>query len=554
MFPSLIRLTAATSLARAVRRASVLAACAPLFACGGGGGSNSGGAAGTPPASGPYAWVLKAQGSTSSLTYGLSLLHASTPQTEYVVEFGSSVLTDTRMVSSGSVDAANQKTSALQPYALVYIVGGDVRRVPLQANGSAPATLVQRANSTTACKFLVNAQGQSVADAVDYAAPENSRFQVSTAGADGQCGTSDDGSAELRLSASAGLILTPNSGAAPLGAFRDAATLAPHGWIFPSSVVYWGSGGNSVGTTVVTRSDGDLAFVSVVESSPTAALMDDGSQLSVLDLSRGNSPLESKLDAATTGGGGWVGIGFDAAAWYAYRNTGSAGTVQWSVVKVTRSSPHATVLGSGGGTISVASMGTTLMYLTVLGTDGNSLLAVSKSTGTPLQTLEATPASTLTTVQTSAGGVHELWRVVNIGTAALNYAIEFIDESGALLYSTSAGGYPMAAPDATVQHFDISESRTRFVFASGYGSRAFGDATLIGYDAATKLTTNFGMLPGSTAFGVDTVYADAVGGSGSLMAGFAARSVGGVIQSPGTQVFSFDFDSANSLKFTTLTR
>jgi hypothetical protein len=551
MSSSLIRRIAPIALARRLHHVAALAGCTALVACGGGGG-NSGGVDGTPPASGPYAWVLKAQGPTNALTYGLSLLHRSDPQVEYVVEFGSSVLTDTRVVSSGSVDAAGLKTGTLQPYALVYIVGGDVRRVPLQANGSLPSTQVQRGHSTTACKFLSNAQQQAVGDAVDYAAPENSRFLVSTAGPDGQCGTGDDGSAEVRLSASAGIVFTPTTGAAPLGAFRDAATLAPRGWILPRSVVYWGAG-SAGDTPAAVRAASDTAFVSAVQATPTTALMDDGTQLSVLDLSIGTAPVETRLDAGTTGGGDWVGVGFDASAFFAYRNVGTGAAAQWSVVKVTRSSPHATVLGTGNGTISVASMGATLLYTTVLGASDNRLLAISKSTGVPVSTLETSPMSTLTTVQTSATGVHELWRVVNVGTAALNYAIEFIDEAGTLLYSTSAGGYPMAAPDATVQRFDTSESRTRFVFASGYGSRAFGDATLIGYDTSTKATTTYGALPGTATFGVGTVYANAIGGPGGLMAGFAARTADGVIASSGTAVFSFDFDTANSLKFATLT-
>ncbi|MEP6502115.1 MAG: hypothetical protein ABJD97_02200 [Betaproteobacteria bacterium] len=539
--------------ARTLHHVAALAGCTALVACGGGGGSNSSGVDGTPPASGPYAWVLKAQGPTTSLTYGLSLLHAATPHTEYVVEFGSSVLTDTRVVSSGSVDAAGMKTGTLQPYALLYIVGGDVRRVSLLANGSLPSTQVQRGHSTTACKFLANAEQQSIGDAVDFATPENSRFQVSTAGPDGQRGTGDDGSAEVRLSATTGIVVTANTGAAPLGAFRGATTLAPRGWILPRSVVYWGASG-AADTTATTRAAGDPAFVSAVQATPTTALMDDATQLSVLDMTTGSAPVESKLDAATTGGGGWVGIGFDATAFFAYRNAGSGAAARWSIVKVTRTSPHATVLGSGNGVVSVASMGSTLLYATVLGASDNRLLAVSKSIGVPVTTLETSPLSTLTTVQTSANGIHELWRVVNIDTAALNYAIEFIDESGALLYSTSAGGYPMAAPDATVQRFDTSESRTRFVFANGYGSRAFGDATLMGYDTAAKATRTFGALPGSVAFGVDTVDANTIGGPGGLMAGFAARSVDGVIASTGTQVFSFDFDSASSLAFTNVTR
>ncbi len=526
-----------------------IALAAALAGCGGGGGGDSSGNADAAPTSGPYAWVLKAQGPTTSLTYGLSLVSPGKRGTEYMVEYGSSVLTDTRVVSTGSVDAANLKTGTLQPYALVYLVGGDVRRVPLQANGSLPSTLVQRAHSTTACKFLADANDKPLGDAVDYATPENSRFVVSTAGADGQCGTSDDGVAEVRLSASSGLVYTESTDTTFMGVFRDAKTLAPRGWIFSRGAVYWDA--NS-GTPVTIRADASPAFQSVVQSAPTMALMDDGTQLSVVDFSpAAMTPVETLLDTATTGGGGWVGIGFDADAFYAYRNTGSGATAQWSVLKVTRSSPHATVLASAGGQVSVASMGSTLMYVSTLSDGGNALVAVSKSTGVPPVSLESTPPSTLTTVQTSASGVHELWRIVNIGTAALNYELEFIDETGLRLYTTNAGGYPLTEPDAQVQRFDTSESRTRFVFASGYGARAFGDASLMGFDAASKQAVTFGALPGNATFGTDTVYAGVIGGPMNAMAGFAARSVAGSIESSGAQVFSFDFATANSLQFAT---
>jgi hypothetical protein len=530
--------------------ASLLSTVA-LVACGGGGGGDSSGSGDAPPRSGPYAWVLKAQGPTTSLTYGLSLVSPNKPDTEYKVEYGSSVLTDTRVVSTGSMDVAGAKTGTLQPYALVYIVGGDVRRVPLQANGSPPATLVQRAHSTTACKFLVNTDDHPLGDAIDYATPENTRFVVSTAGPDGQCGTADDSSAEVRLTATGGLIFTASSGATPLGFFRDATTLAPRGWIYSRSAVYWAA---SSGLTTITRADAEPAFRSVVQATPSTALMDDGIQLSVLDFSTGTTPVETRLDSAVTGGGGWVGIGFDASAFYAYRNTGAGSSEQWSVLKVTRTAPHATVLSSGAGQVSVASMGTNLLYVTTLATGGNTLVAVSKSVGVPAQALESTPTSTLTTVQTSASGVHELWRIVNIGTAALNYQLEFIDETGTRLYTTNVGGFPIDAPDAQVQRFDTSESRTRFVFASGYGARAFGDATLMGFDAASHQATTFGALPGNTAFGIDTVYANAIGGPGNAMAGFAARSVAGSIQATGAQVFTFDVATAGSLKFASQSR
>jgi len=407
---------------------------------------------------------------------------------------------------------------------------------------------VQRAHSTTACKFLTDANGQPRGDAVDYASPENSRFVVSTAGPDGQCGTADDGTAQVQLSATQGLVVTEMSGGNVLGLFRDATTLAPRGWIRARSATYWGANGD---TSTTLRATGSPAFTGVVQAAPTLALMDDGTQLSVLDFSTGSAPVETLLDAAATGGGGWVGIGFDANAFYAYRNSGSGSSAQWRVLKITRSAPHATVLASSSGQVSVASMGSTLMYLTVLGTGGNTLVAVSKSIGVPAQSLESTPVSTLTTVQTSAVGVHELWRIVNIGTAALNYQIEFIDKSGARLYTTNAGGYPIAEADAQFQRFDTSESRTRFVFASSYGARAFGDAALMGFDATSHQARTLGMLPGSTTFGTDTVYAGAIGGPTNAMAGFAARSVSGDIQSTGAQVFSFDFTAPGSLQFAT---
>ena len=117
---------------------------AAIAACGGGGGNSgtSGGGAVTYPSSGPYGWILKATGPTSALKYGLSLVHPSKVDTEYVVEPGSAAVTDGRLVTSGSVDATGLTASSLQPAYLVYVVGGDVRSVPMQADGTAPATHV----------------------------------------------------------------------------------------------------------------------------------------------------------------------------------------------------------------------------------------------------------------------------------------------------------------------------------------------------------------------------------------------------------------------------
>jgi hypothetical protein len=530
------------TLHRRLCAAALGAALVGVASCGGGGsGASSGTGSGSVPGSGAFAWILKAQGPTNALQYGLSLVHPSAPNVEYVVEFGSSVVTDAKVISSGVVDSGALTAGPLAPYALIYIIGGDVRRVPLQASGTAPISLVQRAQSTTACSFILEAN--------DYAAPENSRYIVSTAGADGQCGTADDGRAEVRLGGANGLTFAPIAGDAPLGMFRDAATLAPRGWILPKSVTLWGAASD---TTVVTRGSTDPSIASVVASSYRSVLVDDGTKLSVFDFPAGANPVETMLDPGTSGGGGWLAIGFDSNAFYAYRNSGTTpATSSWEVLGVGREMPVASVLASGSGLLSVASMGRAQLYLTVLGSAQNQLLRLAKTGGGPATPLETTSTSTLSTVQTSASDVHELWRVANVGTANAAYTIEMIDETGAALYTTSAGGFPMNVAEASVVNLNASESRNRFLFADGYGARAFGDASLVGYDAAARSSATFGALPGTTAFGNSFVFAGALGGPGNFMGGFGASSIGGIVQQAGTMVFSFDFTVPGSLTYTT---
>lgn len=532
MKPSISRRTIAT-----------LGAVLPLLAACGGGGGGAGPSPdqdAAPPSSGTYTWVLKAQGATDALKYGLSLLHPSLPSTEFTIESGSSFVTDAKLALSGSVDTNRRVAESLTGNALLYIVGGDVRSVPLDANGQAPASRVQRAQSSSACGFEIDAQ--------DLAAPQNSRFIVSTANSMGQCGTATGGRAELRFGAAGTLNVTPISGPAPLGVWRDATTLAPRGWILPKSLSVWEPAGASA---VTFRGAADAPLTSLVASTYRDALVSDGNQLSLLDFSVAAAPVETRLSTANTGGTGWLSFGFDANAYYAYRNAGSSPDNTWSVLRVDRTTPTATVLASGSGRISVASMGTALLYATVFGAADNRLLAIGKTASAALQTLETTPTTTLCTVQTSANSVHQRWRIQNIGSAAVTYNISMIDETGAVLYGTSSGGFPMAVADASTQNFNSSESRTRFVFANGYASRAFGDATLVGYDTTLQTATTFGSLPGAADYGNDFVFASAAGGLGGWMVGFAARSSSGTVQGSEAKVFSLELTQPDSLRYST---
>jgi hypothetical protein len=481
---------------------------------------------------------LKAEGPTSQLKYGLSLVHPAANGTEWVIEVANAAVTDAKVVASGVVDGPSQTASALMPYALVYIVGGDVRRVPLQANGSAPKGQVQASQTSAACRFVI--------DAVDHAAPEQSRFIVSTAGADGVCGSADDGRAEVHLSAGTpGIAVTPLSGDPPLAALRNPTTLAPRGWLYPTAAVFWSP---TTGETVSLR-PASRPIVRLVSSTYRSALVESAAGLSVFDFPGGTTFSETSVSASAPSG--WQDIGYDSLYHYVYRNSGDE-TGSWQVIRVSRSSPVAAVMGNGSGAIAVASLGRDYIYITALGFSTNQLSRLNKLVpGASVQALESTPRSTLSTVVTSAADVHQLWRVTGVGSASPSYALSFIDEAGGTLFSSTGGGFPMLLAGSTALNFNASENRTVFVVADRYGARAFGDATLVAFDAKARAAKSMGILPGTADFGADFVFASVSGTSNAVMAGFAGRSINGVVQSAATKVYTFDAATASSLKFTT---
>ncbi|GAB4556440.1 MAG: hypothetical protein Tsb007_14740 [Rhizobacter sp.] len=529
-----------THLQRTRTIAALIALLTMLTACGGG---DDGTATTSPPlanpTSGAYGWTLKASGSTSSLKHGLSLVHPSLPDNEYVVEVASEAISDTRLVLRGTVNAGLRNASDIRPHALVYIFGGDVRSVPMQANGSSPASQVKRSNTNSACRFVLTAN--------DHAVPDNSRFIASTGGADGICGTSDDGRAEVRLSSSATIGYSVLTGDHPLDVARDPGTMAPRGWVYPRHVELWNAASSN--NTITTRTAGTPAITRVVGSTFESALVEDGSQLSVLSFGSGNAVTESPLGATLTAGNGWQLIGFDANAYYVYDgNPANTFSSPWRVLRITRAAPTAVQIASGTGLISVASMGSNVLYLTVFTPDDNKLVRVNKANGARVE--ETYPITTKPTVQTSANGRHQQWQVDGIGSANVTHTLKIIDENGLTLY-TAAGGFPMGVAEAGIENFNASESRTRFVFAQGFGTRAFSGANLVSYDSLTDTASVLGTLPGAAEYGNDYVFANASGGPGSFGVGFATRSVGGSYEEQSARVFSYDLGAAGSVKTTT---
>lgn len=512
-----------------------------LPGCGGGGDAEPADEA--TPTSGHYAWVLRAEGPTDAIRYGLSLIHPAQPGTEFVVEAPSDSVTDAKVVTRASVDVSTRSTGTLAPYALVYVRGGDVRRVPLAANGEAPAARLQRAQTSSACRFVL--------DALDHAAPERSRFMLSTAGADGRCDTSDDGRAEVRLDATLGLALTPWSGAAPLAALRDPTTLAPRGWLTGTELRLWSTNGNAP-QVVPLRPDSDPLQRAVLVT-PRGVVAESASGMSVIEFGAGASFAETSLPGL--GGRGWQALGFDATHHYLYRNAASALVESWSIARVHRTTHVVTTIASGAGQVVLASLGRDVAYVTVANGHALELKRASKAVAGMAQPLASgSLAASFFAVLTGAEGVHMMWLATALDSANPQHRIDIVDETGLVLRAGRAGGFSLGLAEAERIDFERSENRDRFLFAEGYGARFFGDATLQAFDSRARASVEVGSLPGRAEFGDDAVFANVLAGPQARAAGFASRASGGFVQGEGARVFSFDPTQARSLVTTTRRR
>jgi hypothetical protein len=162
-------------------------------------------------------------------------------------------------------------------------------------------------------------------------------------------------------------------------------------------------------------------------------------------------------------------------------------------------------------------------------------------------------------VQTSSNGRHLVSTATNLDssgafTPSTVLSVRIIDEANNFLYGTPTnGGLPLTVAEAGSVSLNNSESRSRFVFATGFTpTLSANGASLVTYDTGTGITRGLGALPGSADFGTDQGFVQAIAGPTSLGGAFAARTVSGAIQSIGSKVYSFDVLTENSLKAKTV--
>lgn len=529
---------------------AVLTALIGLSSCGGGGGG--GGGLSTFPASGAYGWIVTFLGEHS----GPFLVHPSQPDTAY--QFAPPPNWHTSLVSSGTVNTGAQQVTAIQPHTLVYIAGGSVRSLSLQANGEAPASQPPVSGSAEACELMVTAN--------DYANPLNSRLLVARKGALGDCDMRSGnfpgelGNSELRFSTRGELVVTPSGTTmeAPAGVLRDTTTLAPRAWLYTDHVVFWNDG---AGTTLPLSPPGTLDPHIVVTSTDRSAIVLRAGGLSVLDFPGGTTINETTLDPSLTAGNNWKPIGYDADAVYLYKSTydESIDSTNWTVLKITRSHPVASVLASGSGSADF-SMGNNLLYVAIQETYGpyqpSRLLRINKAGGLPAQTVY--PAFILPRVLTGAAGVHllELRDLTSIDAAklVLRTTLRFIDENDHTLY-TADQGFPLASVETDTVSFGRSNNTTRFVFAAN-NAQSYAGAMLTAYDTTTRNSTALGQLPAGADFGPGwDVWAYVNAGPTSSGVGLAARfSLPSGVNEGDFKVFSFDLGTPNSLKYTSVVK
>jgi hypothetical protein len=185
------------------------------------------------------------------------------------------------------------------------------------------------------------------------------------------------------------------------------------------------------------------------------------------------------------------------------------------------------------------------------------LFRINKTSGAVAQS--DFPGDMVPIITTSAAGVHQFWQMP-FGFASLGRVsptLQFVDETGAVLYSAVAS--PLATAAAGGINLDNSTGDTRFIFAipTSNTSSTVEGGDLLSYDPTTRAATALGKLP-KTPNG--SLYAlsfsvQASEGQGGFGVGIAQPyyEISGPAPAnpPPATVFTFDLNTANSLKYTT---
>ena len=542
-----------------------LASLSVLVGCGGGGDSagGSGGstapvvttpAAGSIPNSGRFALVLKVEGSTTAPRAGISLIHPADRSAEYVIEPPALNVPSPITMYSGTVDVVNSRVSNLTAHSVLYIAGGDVKRLPLAATGASPRAALQVAGVTNLCDFVIDNYVRP--QGTDYGTPLASRYRATTKGTDNVCGTFDDGQVEISFDALGKPQTAPVQNAAALGSvlavLRDPTTLKPAATVHGRAIAVTQS------TTVYTQLAATApAVTKVIEVSVDAMVGEQGNRLVFWDFSGKNIP----LDATVTAGVGWESVGYDANNFYVYRNTGtltaaitlnSPTASTWKLVKISKTSPTAILLASGSGHLAAASMGLSSLFVTTASTNGYSLSRYSKAIpGAPV--VLQSPSTQITLALASKEGVQLLFNAFTAASGERITTVSIVEEETNKTLLSTVGALPLDRITGTTLALNNSENAVGFLISAGITSEIGAlSGNLISYDATARTSVFTGSTPSRAEFGSPIAFLASGGTSGNTFGTGTLSTTNGtsILASP-RRVFSFDPRVADSIQYTT---
>ena len=505
---------------------------------------------GSIPSSGNFALLFKVEGPTGTPYSGISLIHPADRSTEYVIEPAAFSLSSPITLFSGTVDATNSKVSSLLAHSLLYIVGGDVKRLPLAAIGATPKAALQVAGATNLCDFVTESFYRP--QGTDYGAPLASKYVATTKGADDLCGTRDDGQAEISFDAQGKPQTAPTPFAASLGpvlaVLRNPATLKPSATAHGRAIAVT----QPTATVYTLLAAAAPAMTKVVAVSVDALVGEQNNRIVFWDYSGRNIA----LDATITAGTGWESAGFDANNFYVYRNTGALATLPtstWKLVKISKTAPSATLLASGSGYIAAASMGLSSLFLTSANVSGFSLNRVSKAGPSTSVMLQGPSITQIPIALASTEGVQLVLNTATGTGGQRTTAISVLEEETNKTLFSNASAQPFNLVTGTTLALNNSTDAVGFVM-TGDSSATAGSlgGTLTSYDAASRKSVVVGRLPAAGEFGYPVGNAATGGpststfGTGSL----SAITATAILPSP-RRFFSFDPRVADSIQYTT---
>lgn len=514
-----------------------------LSACGGGGGSAAndpppgGGSFSQWPGTGNYVVVLKASGSTTAgaTTTALSLAHPATPQVEYVMDSSPATSRLGIVLQGGTFAASSNEFTGLSQVAYVDAPGGMLRTTSLVANGARP---LQSTGPTQAL-----CQNSLVAN--DFGNPFNSAVLATTPGADGSCGTADDGQVMIGFSSTG--VPAVNSAQGVVGYLRSSSTGAPAYWLTTDSsgaetATPFGGGGNAIVVGIGTPGVTSVKYGLVADLSDTLLYSRSGA---LMGLGYASGSLVRHTLATSTGPDGWKSAGNDANYAYAYLNSSTArsGTGTWQLLAVARSNLAVTTIATGNGSIFMASAFPGNVYATVLDANGTHVAKVSAPAGQQ-STLWAS-ATTVTAVEANPGGLHTVVAVSSTSVTSLT----LVDNQGNALYSQSPG-LVYGADSDTIDGASGDQMFAGVYIVAPSASTYLGGTPLTRFDAAAGTSTLIGTLPNGGALGgstLDEVFVTPISADRRFGGFQASRLSGSQLVSSGSAVYTFNPGQADSL-------